>query len=150
MFKLSKMADYAVLVLTRLGSRNADQGEGLLMSASELAEVLNLSETTIAKVLQYLARGELVSAVRGAQGGYGLTRPLEAISVGDVVRAMDGPIAVAACVDMHGTDNKCCHLDSSCSLKGGWDDLNAQMINLLGSYPISRLSSMNNEVRHGR
>ena len=52
-----------------------------------------------AKVLKTLAAGDLVSSQRGAKGGYRLNRALSAIPIADVIEAVDGPIALTACVD---------------------------------------------------
>jgi Rrf2 family protein len=79
-------------------------------------------EPTVAKVLKALAGANLVASQRGAHGGYRLARPLDTISVADVISAVDGPIALTACVD-GGAGG--CDVQSMCAVKGRWDLVNA-------------------------
>ena len=73
------------------------------------------------QVLKALATGGLVSGTRGAQGGYLLSRRPEAISVAEIVVALDGPVAITACVE--GADDPC-SVEATCLLKGSWDAVN--------------------------
>ena len=61
----------------------------------------------------------LVASVRGAHGGYTADRPAEDISVAEIVLAVDGPVALTACVD--GGD---CAIEATCLLRGSWDRIN--------------------------
>ena len=93
MLRLSKLTDYAVVVLVRLA-----ETEGVQTSPG-IAAATGIPEPTVAKVLKTLSSGGLVTSQRGARGGYRLLRPLTQIPVADVIAAVDGPIALAACVD---------------------------------------------------
>ena len=64
-----------------------------------IAATTGIPEPTVAKVLKTLAAGGLVASQRGARGGYRLLRPLSAIPIADVIAAVDGPIALTACVE---------------------------------------------------
>jgi Rrf2 family protein len=70
--------------------------------------------------LKALAAANLVASLRGARGGYRLARPLAAISVVDVIAAIDGPIALTACVDGGGG----CDVQAMCVVRGRWDLVN--------------------------
>ena len=113
MLKLSRLTDYAVVILVRL----AEQKDGA--TSSLLALETGLSETTVAKVLKILSRCDLVLSRRGVKGGYKLARSLSEISVASVIMAMDGKIALTACVDGGG-----CHNGVLCGLQGRWDIIN--------------------------
>jgi len=89
--RLSHLADYAVVLMTAAARRPA----GARLSATELA-----------------ACG-LLSSVRGAGGGFALSRPAEAISLADIVEAVEGPIAMSACSN----GNFDCALDAHCRVK---------------------------------
>ena len=91
-------------------------------------------EPTVAKVLKSLAAAGLVSSQRGARGGYRLTRPLSAISVADVIYAVDGPIALTACVD---GSTSCCDVSSMCAVRGRWDLVNAAIQNSLSAITLA-------------
>lgn len=94
---------------------------GALMSAGLIAEQTRISEPTVAKVLKMLSRAELVLSVRGAAGGYRLAREAVRISLVDIIEAVEGPIALTACVDGAEPD---CALGACCGVRGRWDAVN--------------------------
>jgi FeS assembly SUF system regulator len=115
MLRLSKLTDYAVVVLVRLDS-------GMQVQTSPgIAATTGIPEPTVAKVLKSLAASALVTSQRGARGGYRLARPLEDIPVGEVIAAMDGPITLAACVEGSATE---CESLALCPVRGRWDPVN--------------------------
>ncbi|MFT8674500.1 MAG: SUF system Fe-S cluster assembly regulator [Acetobacter sp.] len=113
MLKLSRLADYAIVILVKLGEQ-----AGVVTSPCLAAET-GVPEPTVAKVLKVLAGDGFVLSQRGAKGGYRLARPLADISVASVITAVDGKIALTACVDGGGCDN-----GVTCSLCGSWDTIN--------------------------
>ncbi|MSP05718.1 MAG: SUF system Fe-S cluster assembly regulator [Acetobacteraceae bacterium] len=115
MLRLSKLTDYAVVVLVRLSVGEAVQ------TSPGVASSIGIPEPTVAKVLKALAGSGLVASQRGARGGYRLMRPLAAIPVSDVIAAIDGPIALTACVDGAAT---ACETSSLCPVAGRWDPVN--------------------------
>ena len=127
MLRLSKLADYAVVVLARLASGDAVQ------TSPNIAGATGLPEPTVAKVLKGLASGGLVVSQRGARGGYRLLRPLEDVNVADVVAAIDGPVHVTACVD--GSPSSC--QAQQCCCRGGWDQVNHAVMQALGTISIA-------------
>jgi Rrf2 family protein len=84
-----------------------------------IACATGVPEPTVAKVLKALAGQGLVASQRGARGGYTLARPLASIPVAAVIEAIDGPIALTACVDGGG-----CGSHSLCPMHGRWDPVN--------------------------
>jgi len=81
-----------------------------------------------------LAGGGLVSSRRGAHGGYLLARPLNKISIAEVITAIDGPIALTACVEGSGFDCDAGHL---CPIRGRWDPVNDAIHNALSSITLA-------------
>lgn len=92
MIILSKLADYGVIVATRLAADPARQ-----LTAAAIADDTLLPRATVAKILKGLAHAGLVSATRGPAGGYRLARRATAISVAEVVAAIDGDIGLTQC-----------------------------------------------------
>ena len=131
MLRLSKLADYAVVVLARLGDGEAVQ------TSPYIAGATGVPEPTVAKVLKGLASGGLVVSQRGARGGYRLVRPLEGITIADVVSAIDGPVHLTACVDGSPTSCKA----EQCCCRGGWDHVNEVVMQALGTISISDIVS---------
>ncbi|MBU6236092.1 MAG: SUF system Fe-S cluster assembly regulator [Alphaproteobacteria bacterium] len=117
MIKLSRMSDYAVVVLETLGRDSAAS-----LSASQIAQGSGLPEPTVAKVLKLMAAGGIVTSQRGANGGYTLSRTPREITVYDIVTSIEGRLGLTACVD--GGDEPCA-LEAHCAMSGRWDIVNA-------------------------
>src|SRR5580692_9267951 len=128
MLRLSKLTDYAVVVLVRLSRETGVQ------TSPGIASTTGIPEPTVAKVLKTLAAGGLVGSQRGARGGYRLLRPLAAIPVADVINAVDGPIALAACVDGSLTE---CESQGLCPVRGRWDPVNDAIHHALSSITLA-------------
>ena len=92
MIILSKLADYGVIVATHLAAFPDRR-----VTAAAVAAETRLPQATVAKLLKGLAHAGLVTATRGAAGGYRLARGAEAISVAEVVAAIDGDIGLTQC-----------------------------------------------------
>lgn len=133
MLKLNKLTDYAVILLAAMEGSSRDH----LISVSTLSEKLHLGQATISKVLKLLNKAELIHSIRGVHGGYYLAHSLDDISVADLIEAMDGPLALTACVETN--EGACCSAAGLCAIKGGWDVLNYEMIALLRSFPLTKI-----------
>ncbi|MDE2581173.1 MAG: SUF system Fe-S cluster assembly regulator [Rhodospirillales bacterium] len=135
MLRLSKLTDYAVVVLVRLGQPDA-AGDACrdVQTSPCIAAATGIPEPTVAKVLKTLASGGLVGSQRGARGGYRLLRPLDAIPIADVIAAIDGPIALTACVEGSGNG---CSTESLCPVRGRWDPVNAAIQDALGAITLA-------------
>ena len=115
MLRLSKLTDYAVVVLVQLS-----EADGIQTSPA-IALATGIPEPTVAKVLKALSSSNLVASHRGAKGGYRINRGLKDIPVADVIFAMDGPIALTACVERSATT---CESEAICPMRGRWDPVN--------------------------
>ena len=133
MLRVSKFTDYAVVVLTRL----EDAEDGGVLTAPGLAATTGLAEPTVSKVLKILSHGGLVEGRRGAAGGYRLTRPLAQVPLTDVITAIDGPIALTACVD---NAAGMCDAEATCPVRGRWDPVNDAIRRALSGISIADLA----------
>jgi FeS assembly SUF system regulator len=115
MIILSKLADYGVIVATHMAAAPDRQ-----MTAATLAVETRLPRATVAKLLKALAHKGLVSATRGAAGGYRLARRAQAISVAEVVAAIDGDIGLTQC-SVHVKD---CVRTQYCPTRPHWAAIN--------------------------
>ncbi|MCB1538958.1 MAG: SUF system Fe-S cluster assembly regulator [Alphaproteobacteria bacterium] len=133
MIKLSRMSDYALVVLEML-SRNS----GAPLSAPQIAEGAGLPEPTVAKVLKQMATGGLVTSVRGVNGGYAIARPAGEISVFDIVSAIEGRLSLTACVEGH---DEPCALEGACAMTGRWNPVNAAVRGAFESITLADMVS---------
>lgn len=132
MLKISKLADYATVIMHWLSVHNDDR-----FSASVVAEQVKISIPTVSKVLKLLSDAELVTPTRGAQGGYHLSRPAEQVSLADIISAVDGRPAMTECSH---ADNQC-QLDHHCELRGNWQYINKVIYNLLDRLSLCDMTS---------
>lgn len=107
--RLSHLADYAVVLMTAAARRPA----GARLSATELSSDTGVPLPTTQKLMGQLAGSGLLTSVRGAGGGFTLSRPAGEISLADIVEAVEGPIAMTVCSEGR-TD---CALDAHCRVK---------------------------------
>ena len=130
MLKLSKLTDYAVVALVRLGQKDE------VTTSPVLSRSTGIPEPTVAKVLKILATQGIVISQRGARGGYRLAYPLEEISIAAVIQAIDGPISLTTCVD--GGE---CDARATCGLGGQWDMVNAAIRNALSAITLADMKN---------
>lgn len=131
MLRLSKKADYALLAMGHLAA-NADRNA----SARELAEGYDIPAELLAKVLQKLVRARLLASHQGIRGGYALGRPAAAISVADVIQAVDGPLTVTACSE---ADHSCDQY-SKCNIRDPLWRIKDRILSTLTSTSVAELA----------
>ncbi|MBE5074295.1 SUF system Fe-S cluster assembly regulator [Erythrobacteraceae bacterium E2-1 Yellow Sea] len=132
--RLSNLADYAVVTMCAA----ARHCGGARTSAAELAAETGLPVPTVQKVVSMLSKAGLLRSVRGAGGGLQLARPAAAITVADIVEAVEGPIALAQCVD-----SDACAVDHACSVKPHWPLINNALRGALADIPLTQLTRQN-------
>ena len=132
MIKLSRMADYAVVLMTQL----AREPEAL-RSAGELAQSCGLPQPTVSKILKLLAQADLLASYRGNKGGYLLAREARGITMADVIGAVDGPIALTDCI---GPDGLVCEIEALCPTRTNWQSINRAMIEALSSVSLAEMA----------
>ena len=132
MFKLSKKADYGLIAVKHLAMHRHQHA----CSANEIAEDYGISVTLMAKVLQKLAKQELVIAKHGSSGGYQLAKDPSQISALDVITAIDGPVLITSCVTSHGP----CDATEKCSVREPLRRVNESILQVLGTVTISQMS----------
>lgn len=119
MIKLSRMTDYAVLLMSVM--QPMPHSSEMVLSAQVLSLKTGLSVTTISKILKMLSAKGMVQSVRGSHGGYQLQQSARHISVAQIIEAVDGPIAITDCLSDR---NKECNVESICQTKKGWQKIN--------------------------
>ncbi|KRG77308.1 Rrf2 family transcriptional regulator [Stenotrophomonas ginsengisoli] len=130
MLRVTKLTDYATVVLTVLAAR-----PGQVLSATELAEAAGLEATTVAKLLKPLAQAGLVVGLRGVNGGYRLARDAQAISLIEVVQAMEGPLAITECSQDHNN----CGIAHQCGVRSQWRLINDVLADALRSVTLAQM-----------
>jgi FeS assembly SUF system regulator len=130
MIRMSKLTDYAIVLLAHLARCNGT------MTAQDLAARSGVPLPTVSKVCKELSRTGLLMSHRGRRGGYGLARPADRISVAEVVEALEGPIALTECSTPGAAP---CNLEAVCLARPGWDPVSRAIHGALSGLPLSAL-----------
>ncbi len=131
MLRISKLADYATLIMHQLALESAR-----IYSATEIAKQAHITVTTASKTLKMLLEAGLVSSVRGAGGGYRLSRSADTITLAEVVAAIDGQLALTEC----NIPSKICAQDSVCALRSNWRLINKVIMTALQSVTVAEMT----------
>jgi len=130
--RLSSLADYAVVMM----SACARHCGGTRINAGLLAEETGIPLPTVQKLVSRLSAAGLLRSARGAGGGFKLARPAAAISLAEIVEAIEGPIAMTSCVEKGRHD---CGLEGTCNVQAHWPVVNQAVRGALAGVPLTRL-----------
>jgi len=129
--RLSRLSDYAIVLMAQLAERAADAPS----NAREVAAEANLPLPVVSKVLKALARRGLLVSHRGAKGGYSLARPPAQISAAEMIAALEGPIALTECAAHPGQ----CVQEASCHVREPWQRINSVVRRALAEVTLADL-----------
>jgi FeS assembly SUF system regulator len=132
MIRMTKQADYGFVLLSRLAAEPQQ-----VANAPELAGEARLPVPTVSKILKLLAKGGVVRSHRGVHGGYSLARPPAEISAAEILRALEGPVALTVCIE--GTPGECEH-ETYCGVRGHWQQINLALEEALGRITLADLA----------
>ena len=142
------MADYGVVALSFM-ARDTDA----FFSAAVIAERTGVPLPSASKLLKLLVNNGVLVSRRGAAGGYGLARSPQAISVADLVVAVDGPIALADCLKE--ASGSVCGLEGFCAVRGPWQKVSdairvaleeVTLADIAGSFPGDDRANWNKDT----
>ena len=131
MLRFTKRADYGLMAIHYI----AAHGEDGAVSAKRIAEEFQIPPERLAKILQRLAKKKLIASHNGPKGGYALTRSPAEITVGQVVRALEGPIRIVSC--MSETDD--CPQFPRCNLRRPVQKIQAAISQMLDTMSLAEL-----------
>ncbi len=131
MIRITKEADYGIMLLGHLASRP----RGEVYAASEIARWAGLNLPIVSKILRTLAQGDILESHRGASGGYSLRRPAGETSVAEVIRAVDGPISIVQC----GARPGACDREPVCPTRSRWVQISQIVEKTLERVPITEM-----------
>jgi Rrf2 family protein len=132
MLRFTKRADYGLMAIHYIAIHD-DLGA---VSVKRIAEEFSIPQELLAKILQRLARQGLIVSQNGPKGGYVLARRSTEISIGEVVRALEGPISIVSCIE----DSDCPQMER-CSLRRPITKLQVAITQMLDSMSLAELTS---------
>ncbi len=132
--KLSARGEYGMRVMVELA---ASYGCGPV-SLAQIARTEDISLSYLEQLIAVLRKSGLVESIRGAKGGYVLARAPDRIRVGEVVRALEGPIEPVSCV-AQGGNAAACERQSRCIARAMWERLRDNIAETLDSVTLDDL-----------
>jgi Rrf2 family cysteine metabolism transcriptional repressor len=133
MVRISTRGRYALRAMVDLALHAGEE----TVSRQDIAQRQAISSDYVAQLFRQLRAAGLVEGVKGPGGGYRLARDAAAISAGDVVQAVEGPVAVVHCT-LPDDDPPCNRVDC-CVAHLLWKRLSAAMIEFLDSVTLKEL-----------
>jgi len=128
MLRVSKLTDYATVILTHIAHQPDE-----LHAASDITHETGVALPTVSKVLKLLSKAKVLTSHRGSKGGYILTRTPKETNVAEVITAIEGPIAMTECA----THDGACEQESSCEIKGNWNMINKAVYTALEAVTLA-------------
>jgi FeS assembly SUF system regulator len=136
MLRISKMTDYATVILARLAMAPQRQ-----FTAAQLADQTHLAQPTVSKVLKLLLRRGLLQSTRGLHGGYRLARPAGEITAAQILDALEGPVALIECArHVHH-----CSIESTCGVGRAWQRVSVALRRVLEEITLLELAGLGGE-----
>ncbi len=136
MLRISKMTDYATVLLARLAAVPDGQ-----MTAGQLSALTRLTTPTVSKVMKLLHRRQLVNSTRGLHGGYRLARPAAEITAAQILDALEGPMALIECARQPHR----CGIESTCGVGKAWQRVNLAIRRSLQEITLLELAGLERE-----
>ena len=138
--KLSTKGRYSVTALYELALH---YGEGVV-PLKTIAQTQLISETYLEQLMVPLRRAGIVESVRGAQGGYTLALPPEEITIGRIITAVEGPIALVDCLltDAEAGDQSCVRV-GQCVTRQIWKEVRDSINAVLNNISLADLMERN-------
>jgi Rrf2 family protein len=129
MLRFTKHVDYGLMAMQYVAEHQGDAPIGV----KRIAEEFGIPVEVLAKVLQRLAKGGLMVA---QSGGYRLALPPSVMTVGQVIRVLEGPLAIVKCMADHGD----CAQASRCTLRNPARRLQAAITDVLDTMTLAELA----------
>lgn len=131
MLRISKLADYATVILVHLARQNLR-----ISNAKEIAEQTHLKAPTVSKLLKMLANGGVLNSVRGTKGGYSLARKPEEVAVAEIIQIVEGRYGLTECSFKHGV----CFLEPYCNVQANWQMVSQAIETALNQVTVADLA----------
>jgi FeS assembly SUF system regulator len=136
MLRISKLTDYATVLLGRLAADPERQ-----LTATQLVAATHLGAATVSKLLKQLHACGLVTSTRGLHGGYRLARPAHQITAAQILDALEGPMALIECA----RHTHQCGIESTCGVGRAWQRVNRAIRRSLQEITLLELAGLGTE-----
>jgi len=131
MLKLTKKTDYALMAINYM----SDRGASFVAKTRNIAETYHIPPEVLAKILQKLAKKGMVASQNGPKGGYRLARNPRDITLGELIRAIEGPIQIIRCTE----GESICEQTEQCTIRSPLRKIERQIVGFLDGITIDKI-----------
>ncbi|MGB7932174.1 MAG: SUF system Fe-S cluster assembly regulator [Gammaproteobacteria bacterium] len=131
MVRLSRLSDYAIVLMSRIAG-----GKGEVVTARGLSAETDIPWPTVVKLLKMLTAGGVLRSIQGRNGGYVLSRSPSTVSLIDIIEMIEGPVALTECNRETGN----CAIQKSCQVHGHWRVINNAVRQNLAAITLADMS----------
>jgi Rrf2 family protein len=128
--EITRETDYAIRCVLYLA-----RGKGKVIMIDEISRNMAIPKSFLAKILQKLTKGNIVTSFRGVRGGFQFNRRPEEVSLLDIIEIIEGPVAMNACA----LEEKACSFSSTCTVHPVWTELRKIVETYLRNADIGKL-----------
>lgn len=141
--KISTKGRYGLRIMIDLAVNGSDESP---VSIKDIAEREQLSDKYLEQIINLLGKKELVKSIRGAKGGYLLSRPSNEITVEDILTATEGSLAPVACAE----DNEKCDKYCDCATSIIWSEIYNAVVSVVRNITLKDLTERTQNTTSGK
>ena len=135
--KITYRGDYALKALFQLALRYGEPDRGGVLSINEIAKAGDMPMKFLEQILLILKKGGFVKSIRGREGGFVLAKAPKDITIGEVIRFIEGPIEPIACIEKE--NYRGCKDVKNCILRDVWKEVNSAVSNIIDTVTFEGL-----------
>jgi Rrf2 family cysteine metabolism transcriptional repressor len=133
MLRISKKVEYALIGMLHMSMKKQEE----LTTAKELSACYNISLDLMGKVLQRLAKAGLIRSEQGAKGGYQLNKSMQDMSIGTILKVVDGPVKIVNCIRLE--DHLNCEQESRCIIRNPMQVIQDRLDDFFGNLSLQNI-----------
>ncbi|GER77985.1 MAG: Rrf2 family transcriptional regulator [Anaerolineaceae bacterium] len=145
--RLSKRGEYGLRAMIRLAEPSADGSSPAMVQIKEISERENISSKFLEQILLTLKNAGLLHSKMGLGGGYYLAKPPGEITLGQIFRTLDGPLAPVKCVSQMAYEPCGCPDEQTCGLRLVMLDVRNAIANILDNTSLADVAARQDAVR---
>lgn len=145
--RLSKRGEYGLRAMIRLAEPSADGSSPAMVQIKEISERENISSKFLEQILLTLKNAGLLHSKMGLGGGYYLAKPPGEITLGQIFRTLDGPLAPVKCVSQMAYEPCGCPDEQICGLRLVMLDVRNAIANILDNTSLADVAARQDAVR---
>lgn len=145
--RLSKRGEYGLRAMITLAESTASGGAPSMMQIKEISQREQISPKFLEQILLTLKNAGLLHSKMGVGGGYYLARPANEITLGQIFRVLDGPIAPIKCVSQMAYEPCDCPDEQTCGLRLAMSDVRNAIANILDNTSLADITERQKALR---